>query len=397
MNESSVNDMDKNVTIEPKASLIDGVRSRWYRNVRLSYYVSIGFALICCISGVLFSRKSPRIVVETKDVKEKVSVAEFTQIAHETIVALNEKMKNLNREKALHLAKVTDLLQKELGEYDKQAQADALVRLSSLPLETLKTGYSTFFKELQKSGLTQEELKGVMLKKWDESHRRTILYREEQKEQLGILTKNINEVLAENPKVEILKVLNNSGMAFLVTFERPWRAYIQKEIASGKMSMLLAGRVSVGYDMRKVQFHIIEGLPNEKVKYEIKLPKPEIRDVIFDFDKTTLVRMSDDGGSGIWQTVKSHTLSGWYGMSKFFKEICEQTPENKRIFLSSFYSNNLFDLKETQENIVNVLRPYFELQGNSVVVDPTPTTFPEMMNVYLNKEEKSNVILGGAR
>ena len=395
-NKFALNKVCKNDEIEQDVPF-SARKEKWYKDERVAYYASIGFALICCIVGILFSKDASNVPDESPVVDENVSLEEFNRVVFETVTALREKVDEVNREKALHLAKVTDLLQKELGEYDKQAQADAEVRLESLSLETLKTEYSTFLKDVQEKGMTKDELKEVKFREWAESNRRTILYQEYVKTQLGALTENIEQALIEDPKVKILKVLHNSGMAFLVTFERPWRVYLQKDINSRKMSMLLAGRVVIGYDMRKIKFNIIEGLPGVKTKYRIKLPAPEIKDVVFDFDKTHLVRMSEDGGDGVIEQGLAHLKSGWYGMSSFFKEICAQTPENKKVFLDSFYRNDLFDIKEVQDNIVNVLRPYFELQGNDVVFDPTNTTFPNMMNEFLNKSQYQNYQFGGAR
>lgn len=64
-----------------------------------------------------------------------------------------------------------------------------------------------------------------------------------------------------------------------------------------------------------------------------------------------------------------------------------QTAGKERFFLEDFARHELFDVDVAQANIVNTLKPYFGLQGNTVIIEPQPTTLREMVQAYLNKEQ----------
>lgn len=360
----------------------------WWR--RLAYGGAIALPVLCLAGGLWFAfghkqdEWAPSKPQADEPLPEVVSYEEAEAAAYQTLDAIRERAKMVSGKQAELLAKIGDTLAQELDAMDKRWAEKATHRLADYSPQEARAKHQAFLAEAEKRGLSRKQLQEATFTDWHDTRQRLVTYQTTAKTRVGDLGSTFRKVQEGDPETKIRQTLSNASLAFLTTYERPWRCYVQHAfpptlgIGTGQYAMSLAGRVTIGYDMTQIGFSKIE-MPGEPTTYCVKLPKPEIRDVIFDFDKAEMVRM--ELGKAMAVKLLRH------GSAEFYRDLFRRTHENERFFLEDFARHELFDVDVAQANIVNTLKPYFGLQGNTVIIEPQPTTLREMVKAYLNKEQ----------
>lgn len=307
-----------------------------------------------------------------------VSKEEYQAAAQKLTAALREKSDEEHFQQQLELARIADKLQEELLKQDEAFAAQAATDIN-LQDEDFRREHQAFVARMEAQGIKQEVLADQKLENWRSERNRVITYSTRATNNLETLHEDVKTAMKTDPEVEIRTRVKSATMAFLTTYERPWRIYVQDKVQRGNNGgdylMLLAGRVVVGYDMTEVEFKKRLDASGEVLSYIVMLPKPKIKEVIFDFDKTRILRMDT--------TAKLTFKTFWEGAQIFHRQLFQQTNANKVKFLKDFSAHRIFDPAITKDNLRNVLSQYFELQGNEVDIEIPSCTFEEMVEEYL--------------
>lgn len=369
----------------------------WVTVKTVGYYVACVFPIICLIVAFVWKRPAPKPNVSgtvevsesaTNSTEKRYSEEEYRQELAKTLDALQAYSDRNREQRAMDLAKINDALYNQLAETDKAWQEHATVALDALLSDGKESEYTAFNEAVVKRGKMLEDFKNTTFREWHDLEGRVATYERTLNQDVQTLGKNVAEALTEDSEVCIRRILSGPSLAFLITFEKPWRVYVNQEFTktgrgdmdTGAVALEIHGRVIIGYDMTQVRLFTIEGEGKEIAGYRVKLPKPEIKDVILDYGKTDIVQM------GI--TVAMLNRISRIGSQTLYRELFSRTKEFKERFLRDFQANQIYDEDFSQSNIKKTLEPYFKLQGNTVIIETTPTTFEEMMRVYLEPKAK---------
>lgn len=360
------------------------------------YYGILLFPLLCLIIGIFCKDKTTvQLQTDNKDptpqpMSTSVSTETYQRELTATLDALDSYARQVQELNSLNLAKISDAMYEQLAGVDAEWENAAKTTLSALISDVKEHQYAEFERLANARGKTLEQFKNTTFQEWHDVEGRVALYSQTLNGDVQTLRQNIAKTLSEDMHVKIHKILSGPSLAFLTTFERPWRLYSNQEFErtgrgdfeTGVLALNLFGRILIGYDMTKVKLYTVHGDGEAIARYRIVLPKPEIKEVIFDYEKTDVVRMHT--------TLFGKYRMGRRGSQTLYRELFSKTPRLKELFLRDFQINNMYDANLSQENIRKMLEPYFKLQGNRVIIESTPTTFDEMITAYLYSEHNSS-------